>query len=60
MTRRVVETNGISLDRERLQVIVIYEEGISKQDIRKENPFSKKHSVLYNASGAYEFKGLAN
>ncbi|WP_102274066.1 MULTISPECIES: hypothetical protein [Cytobacillus] len=59
MARRVVETNAASLDRELLQVIVIYEEGVSKQDIRKENPYSKKHGVLYQAAGAYEFKGLA-
>lgn len=59
MARRVVETNAVSFDREKLQVLVIYEEGVSKQDIRKENPYSKKHGVLYKASGAYEFKGLA-
>lgn len=59
MTRRVVETSAVSLDREKLQVLVVYEEGISKQDIRKENPYSKKHGVLYKSSGAYEFKGLA-
>ncbi|MDQ0186348.1 hypothetical protein J2S16_002956 [Cytobacillus kochii] len=38
MARRIVETNAVSLDREKLQVVVIYEEGISKQQIRNENP----------------------
>lgn len=56
MARRVVETNAVSFDREQLKVLVVYEEGISKQEIRKENPYSKKHAVLYKASGAYEFK----
>lgn len=61
MTRRVVETSAASFDRELLQVIVIYEEGTRKQDIRKENRLSKRHGVLYKkVSGAYEFKGLDN
>lgn len=60
MARRVVETVAASLERELLQVITIYEEGISKQDIRKENPYSKKHAVMYQSAGAYEFKGLVN
>ncbi|MEH7521988.1 hypothetical protein V7149_01695 [Bacillus sp. JJ1503] len=47
MARRVVEANGVSLDRELLQVLVIYEEGVSKQDIRKESRLTKKHAVLY-------------
>lgn len=56
MARRIVETNAVSLDREMLRVLVVYEEGVKKQDIRKENPYSKKHSVLYPAAGGYEIK----
>jgi hypothetical protein len=56
MARRIVETNAVSLDREKLQVLVVYEEGAKKQDIRKENPYSKRHAVLYPAAGGYEFK----
>lgn len=59
MARRVVETKAVSLDRELLQIIVVFEEGVKKQDIRKENPYSKRHGVLYKSYGAYEFKGLA-
>lgn len=58
VARRVVETNATSLERELLQVIVIYEEGARKQDIRKANRLTKRHGVLYKkASGTYEFKG---
>lgn len=56
MARRMVETNAVSLDREILQVIVIYEEGLKKKDIRKENPYSKKHHVLFTSGNGYEFK----
>lgn len=61
MPRRVVETTAASFDQELLKVVVIYPEGVKKQDIRKENPFCKQHSVIYKkAAGAYEFKGLGN
>lgn len=57
VARRIVETNAVSLDREKLQVLVIYEEGVKKEEIRKENPYSKKHKVLYQqVAGGYEFK----
>lgn len=56
MARRVVETNAVNFDQEKLQVLIVYEEGKSKEEIRKENPYCKKHGVLYKASGAYEFK----
>ncbi|MGG0718710.1 hypothetical protein ABE096_14095 [Robertmurraya massiliosenegalensis] len=56
MARRVVETKAISFDQEKLQILVVYEEGKTKEEIRKENPYCKKHGVLYKASGAYEFK----
>ncbi|MEK4922002.1 hypothetical protein MKX78_08810 [Cytobacillus sp. FSL R5-0569] len=58
MARRIVETNAVSLDREKLQVVVIYEEGILKQQIRNENPYSKRHGVIFHSAGAYELKGL--
>ncbi|MGG3571073.1 hypothetical protein ABES80_01035 [Bacillus gobiensis] len=56
MSRRVVITQAATLDRETLQVITVYEEGLSKQDVRNENPYSKKHGVLYQAGGDYEYK----
>ncbi|MEC1714726.1 hypothetical protein [Schinkia azotoformans] len=56
MARRVVETKAVSLDREVLRVVVIYEEGIKKSEIRDENPYTKRHHVLYQAGAGYEFK----
>ncbi|MDM5208957.1 hypothetical protein [Cytobacillus kochii] len=52
MARRIVETNAVSLDREK----PIYEEGISKQQIRNENPYSKRHGVIFPSAGAYEVR----
>ncbi|MCM3324556.1 hypothetical protein [Cytobacillus kochii] len=47
MARRIVETNAVSLDREK----PIYEEGISKQQIRNENPYSKRHGLFSPVPG---------
>lgn len=57
MPRRVVETNAVNFDQDKLQVLVVYEEGKSKEEIRKENPYCKKHAVLYQSvAGEYVFK----
>jgi hypothetical protein len=57
MARRVVETNAVYLERELLQVIVIYEENVKKEEIRKENRLTKRHGVLIQrVAGGYEFK----
>ncbi|HHY74059.1 MAG TPA: hypothetical protein GX497_12735 [Bacillus bacterium] len=56
MARRVVVTKAKSADHELLQVIVIYEEGVNKQIVKAENPFTKRHDVLYQSSNGYEFK----
>jgi hypothetical protein len=57
MARRVVETKAASIDRELLQVIVVYEEGVKKSDIRQESRLTKRHGVLIQRlAGGYEFK----
>lgn len=56
VARRVVVTKAVSLDREVLQVLTVYEEGLGKQEVRKENPYSKKHGVLYPRGKSYEYK----
>jgi hypothetical protein len=57
MARRVVETKATSIDRELLQVIVVYEENVKKEDIRKASRLTKRHGVLFRqATGGYEFK----
>lgn len=56
MARRVVVTKAVSLDCEVLQVLTVYEEGLGKQEVRKENPYSKQHGVLYPRGKRYEYK----
>ncbi|MGM7685166.1 hypothetical protein ACSVDA_23975 [Cytobacillus sp. Hm23] len=45
-TRQVAMHKGISNDRETLSIITIYEPGITKQQVKVENPFTKKWGVL--------------
>lgn len=47
MTRRVVQWSATNYDQEELQVIQVFEEGLSKQDVKREVPFSRWHGVLY-------------
>ncbi|TDQ35255.1 hypothetical protein [Aureibacillus halotolerans] len=56
MTRRVVETKAVSADRERLLVVTVYEEGINKEFIRRQNIYSKRHDVLVKSGSQYDFK----
>lgn len=56
MTRRVVEHRGVSVDREPLTIIQIYEESVNKETIRKEVPWTKRHAVLVKRNGRFEFK----
>lgn len=55
MTRRVIEQVRQSVDRELLQVVVIYEPGVNKQTAKAENRFSKRHKVLIGHGNSYEF-----
>ncbi|MER1249782.1 hypothetical protein NQS42_18330 [Bacillus sp. C10(2022)] len=41
MTRRVVQWSATNYDLEELQVIQVFEEGINKQDVKREVPFSR-------------------
>lgn len=56
MARRIVETKGMSIDRELLLRIVVYEEGVCKTIVRNDNPYTKRHHVLFQAGNGYEFK----
>ncbi|NGP45996.1 hypothetical protein G4V62_13945 [Bacillaceae bacterium SIJ1] len=56
MTRRVVETGAVSPDREKLLVITVYEEGVNKQSVRRQNIYSKRHGVLVRCGEQYDFK----
>lgn len=56
MARRVVETKAKSVDHEHLVRIIVYEEGIKKEQTKKENFFSKRHYVLVPNGKGYDFK----
>lgn len=57
MIRRVLEQGYHTVDNERLMTITVYEPGIDKKTVRQENPFSKRHKVLIERNGEFEFKG---
>ena len=54
--RRVVTHKGKTLDGEELQILTIFEESITKEQLKKMNGFSKNHYVLVNKGGFYRFK----
>lgn len=56
MPRRVVETRAKSIDHEPLVIITVFEEGIKKEQTKKENFYSKRHYVLVPNGKGYDFK----
>ena len=56
MPRRVLEQGYHTNDKDRLVIITIYEDGINKETIKKMNRYSKRHRVLVQCEGRYEFK----
>lgn len=56
--RRVTEHKAKTVDNELLQVATIWEQGMTKEKIKKELPYSKKHHVLVydNFKQTYDFK----
>jgi hypothetical protein len=56
MPRRVMTYERVSNDYEKLSVVIVEQEGINKEQLKKENRCSKKHSVLLSNGHLYEFK----
>ena len=56
MIRRVLEQGYNSVDRERLVRITVFEPGVNKESVKVENQFSKRHAVLLEQEGRFEFK----
>ncbi len=56
MTRRVVEHTAVTVDRDPLVVVTVYETGINKEKVRELNKFSKRHGVLVRNGENYEWK----
>jgi hypothetical protein len=58
LIRRVSTHLARTNDNEMLQVVTVYEEGVNKEQAKKNSEFCKTHEVLiFNKySNAYEFK----
>lgn len=56
MTRRVVEHGAESIDREKLIVVTVYEEGVNKEHIKRMNRYSKRYSTLLPRGEGYEWR----
>ena len=55
MTRRLTTHQRVNFDGDELLILTCYEEGMKKEQIKKENPFSKKHEILINDGTSYEY-----
>lgn len=55
MTRRVIEQIRLSIDRELLQTVVVFEPGVNKQKAKAENRYSKRHKVLVPYGKSYDY-----
>ncbi|MGG4288347.1 hypothetical protein ABEW81_11175 [Priestia megaterium] len=55
MVRRVIEKKWISIDREPLSIITIYENGVSKQDIKHDWSKRKTGGVIVGEGQALTF-----
>jgi hypothetical protein len=55
MMRRISEHLARTNDNELLQVVVCYESGIKKKDVRKMNTYCKTHSYLASRRKKFKF-----
>ena len=56
MPRRVATYKARTIDKEELMVLICYEEGICKAEVKKDVPYTKRHSVLIKRDSFFEFK----
>ncbi|WP_445506813.1 hypothetical protein [Niallia sp. 03190] len=56
MTRRVTKHIARTTDNEDLEIITIYESGLRKEEVKRLNPYNKKHNVLIRNGDSYYFK----
>jgi hypothetical protein len=56
MSRRVVEHLSRTTENELLTVITVFEDGINKQTARQLVPYSKRHGVLIDDKGKWEWR----
>lgn len=55
MTRRLTCHRKVNFDGDELLVLICYEEGFKKEDIKKENRFCKTQEVLIKRGSFYEY-----
>ncbi|WP_137744563.1 hypothetical protein [Robertmurraya siralis] len=55
-TRRVTSHTAKTFDEEELTVLVVWEPNVKKEDLKKQNIFSKQHEVLIFNGHSYDFK----
>jgi hypothetical protein len=53
--RRLTCHKKVNFEGDELQVLICYEEGFKKEDIKKENPYSKTHEILVRYGNKFEF-----
>lgn len=53
--RRLTTHQATNYEGDELQVLICYEEGFSKQQIKKENPYCKTHEILVKNGNQFEF-----
>ena len=54
--RRVIEHKGKSSEGEMLQIVTVFEEGLSKQEVKKLSNYTKVHDVLIKRNNLYTWK----
>lgn len=55
MTRRLIVHHGKTYDDEKLVIVTLFEEGYSKEEIKKEIAYCKTYETLINRGNRYEF-----
>ena len=56
--RRVTEHQAINFDEDKLLIVTVWEPSVKKEELKKQNIFSKSHEVLYfdKHLNGYQFK----
>ncbi|MED4399809.1 hypothetical protein [Metabacillus fastidiosus] len=55
MARRVAYHQAMSRDNELLQVVTVYESGVTRQQIEKESRYTKRHALLAKRGKKYKY-----
>ena len=53
--RRLTCHKKVNFEGDELLVVTLYEPGVTKEQIKKENPYSKEHDILIMVGNKFEF-----